>query len=122
VWTPSQPAILQYEYTITDGKLWFDISNLDGAGASMVGTPFYTQNVKVTPTGAGFNSKECNTCIQIKCPAGQICRDAYQEPEQQATHSCPQDGSDMWLDLCEPDQYFANDGTTAGKRAFEFRA
>lgn len=106
----NNPGVLQYEYTVSDTLFW-DISDIDGAGAASAGSPFFNQNVKVTPTGNGVGQ---GTCTQLKCPAGQICADAYNAPDETKTRACPADTGDQWLDLCEPDPWFGN------KRARDF--
>ncbi|TGO18087.1 hypothetical protein BTUL_0012g00310 [Botrytis tulipae] len=96
------PSVLQFEYAWTTGQyssLYWDLSDLDGSGAGLVGTPFMNDNVKITPTGTGSGS---GTCVKLKCPAGALCKDAYNTPDQTATRSCPLTTGTMWLDLCEP--------------------
>ncbi|KAH8882674.1 hypothetical protein GQ53DRAFT_772320 [Thozetella sp. PMI_491] len=109
-------GIIQLEYTKNDA-LWWDLSNLDGRGPGLVGTPFGNDNVKVTPTG---NGHAAGTCTLIRCYAGTLCRDAYQTPTDSATRWCPGDTGDMWLDLCEPTQYFNN--SYKKSRAVSFQA
>jgi len=75
-------GVLQFEYTLADNLYW-DLSDLDGAGSGVVGSPFLNQNVKVSPTG---NGAEQNSCIQIRCPAGTLCAGAYNDPNQMATN------------------------------------
>jgi len=87
----SEAGILQLEYSHTDNLYW-DVSDLDGA-------PFRDANVRVTPTGSGANEGE-NKCYTLDCPAGQVCQEAYQDPYQEATRSCPADTGDLILDLC----------------------
>lgn len=100
---------MQYEYTLStnanSGGLYWDLSMLDGNGPSRTGSPWYNDNVKVSPTGAGSGS---GTCIQFRCAAGQVCRDAYQTPSQTATRFCPTNTGDMFIDLCEPNPQFSN--------------
>jgi hypothetical protein len=79
---PSFGQILQVEYTFTGPTLFWDLSNLDGAGASVTGTPFAADNVKISPSGAGLGTGTCNV---IKCTANQVCADAYQHPDDTAT-------------------------------------
>lgn len=55
---------------------------MDGAGASVTGTPFAADNVKISPSGAGTGSGTCKT---IKCTANKVCADAYQHPDDTAT-------------------------------------
>lgn len=105
----SYQGIMQYEYTMNQDPtyhgFYWDLSMLDGNGASRTGSPWYNDNVKVSPTGDGSGS---GTCIKYRCTAGQVCRDAYQTPSQTATRFCPTDTGDMFIDLCEPNPQFSN--------------
>ena len=67
---------------MTGPTLFWDLSNLDGAGSSVTGTPFASDNVKISPSGTGVGTGTCNV---IKCTANQICADAYQHPDDTAT-------------------------------------
>lgn len=110
------PSILQFEYTWTTGQfsgLYWDLSDLDGAGSGLVGTPFMQDNVKISPTGTGSGS---GTCVKVVCPAGIVCKDAYNTPDQEATHTCPLNTAEMYLDLCEPT------GPFNSKRGIAFQA
>lgn len=89
-------GILQFEYTVSGG-LWWDLSDLDGRGAGLVGTPFAKDNVKVTPTGKGSGS---GTCVPIRCKANKVCLDSYQHPDDTNTKFCPSGTGNVWLDLC----------------------
>lgn len=100
--TPDVSPILQLEYDFSD-QLYFDLSNLDGAGAGRTGTPFANDNVKVSPTGIGAN---LGSCTQVKCVAGQVCKRAYQSSGDPDTLVCPLNAGDMYLDLCEPTAQF----------------
>ncbi|CAM1501405.1 Fc.00g105670.m01.CDS01 [Cosmosporella sp. VM-42] len=100
---PGVAGVLQFEYAVSDGIYW-DLSDLDGDGPGLVGTPFGYDNVKVTPTGNGFGS---GTCLKIHCRAGQTCLDSYQHPDDKNTRWCPKDTGDMWIDLCQPDPDFS---------------
>lgn len=93
--------ILQFEYTKpkdVGGKsqvLYWDLSNIDGESPGVAGSPFFKDNVKVSPTGPGLGE---GTCHVIKCKANEICKDAYQRPNDEATLvslKCP----DFSLDL-----------------------
>ncbi|KAK3937133.1 hypothetical protein QBC46DRAFT_417090 [Diplogelasinospora grovesii] len=107
-------GILQYEYTWAPGDgLYWDLSDLDGSGPGLVGTPFAHDNVKIGPTGAGEGQ---GTCVKIRCAAGQLCRNAYQTPDDSDTRWCPLDTGDMWIDLCQPTPAFNN------KREVKFSA
>jgi len=70
-------GILQYEYTAGGDTFYWDVSNLDGLGANLVGTPFANDNVKITPVPGQVGNPDCQ---EITCAAGQTCLDAYQHP------------------------------------------
>lgn len=89
-------GFLQFEYTVSNG-LWWDLSDLDGRGAGLVGTPFAKDNVKVTPTGKGAGT---NTCVVIRCKAGKVCLDSYQHPDDPNTKFCPSGTGHVYVDLC----------------------
>ncbi|KAI9744820.1 MAG: hypothetical protein M1818_001745 [Claussenomyces sp. TS43310] len=114
-------GILQFEYTMGSTELYWDLSDLDGSGAGLVGTPFANDNVKVSTTGDGSGS---GTCVKIRCAAGELCLDAYQNPDDNDTRSCPADTGDMWVDLCEPTDQFNNKkrGARRARRAIAFKA
>ncbi|KAI9650225.1 hypothetical protein NHQ30_000238 [Ciborinia camelliae] len=102
------PPILQFEYTWVTGQysaLYWDLSDLDGSGSGLVGTPFMNDNVKVSPTGTGSGSGTCN---KLRCASGALCKDAYNTPDQAATRACPLTTGNMWLDLCEPTSLFSS--------------
>lgn len=94
-------GILQFEYTVDqdeDPGIYWDLSNLDGAGSGLVGTPFANDNVKISTTGDGSNVNSCN---KIRCPAGQVCDGAFLAYNDDAkVHWCPSDTGVMWVDLC----------------------
>lgn len=97
-------GILQFEYTTANNVFYWDLSDLDGAGPNAVGSPFFNHNVKVSPTGAGLGQ---GTCQQIRCPKGTLCQGAYNAPEETKTKGCPANTGPMWLNLCEPEAWFA---------------
>lgn len=74
--------ILQVEYNDAPDALYWDLSNLDGKGPSVTGTPFADKNVELSPSGAGVGT---GTCVPVKCAANQICTDAYQQPNDPNT-------------------------------------
>lgn len=99
-------GVLQYEYNVVGGEyggVYWDLSDLDGSGNGLVGTPFRNDNVKVTPTGSGTGT---GTCVAIRCAAGSVCLDSYQHPDDPNTKWCPIDTGDIWLDLCMPNDQF----------------
>ena len=85
------------------GSLYWDLSNLDGVSAGLVGSPFASDNVKTSPVGTGAGSGTCET---INCAANQICTDAYQLPADSKTRWCPEALGTFWVDLCMPDAQF----------------
>ena len=96
-------GILQYEYSSNDGGIWWNLSDLDGGGPGLVGTPFQADNVGITPSGAGAGK---GTCIKIRCAAHKTCADSYQDPADPKTKYCPRDTGDMTVDLCMPRKSF----------------
>lgn len=80
-----------------------DLSDLDGRGPGLVGTPFRNDNVKISPTGPGSGQ---GTCVKIRCAAGKVCLDSYQHPDDPNTKFCPLNTGDMWIDLCQPTSQF----------------
>lgn len=108
-------GVLQFEYSVVAGEygsVYWDLSDLDGAGSGLVGTPFFNDNVKVSPTGPGAGT---GTCKQIRCKAGQTCVDSYQTPVDNNTKSCPVNTGDMWVDLCQPEAEFITRSTIASR-------
>lgn len=90
-----QNNVFQFEYTLQATTLWYDMSNINGR-------PYAAQNVKVSPTGTGAGASACN---QLRCAANQPCSafNAYTVPSDNlATHSCPANTGDMWIDIGEP--------------------
>lgn len=75
-------GFLQYEYTVAPDGIYWDLSDLDGQGRGLVGTPFRQDHVKVTPSGIGVGG---GTCIKVRCPANTICVDSYQAPDEAKT-------------------------------------
>ncbi|PQE03445.1 Antigenic thaumatin protein [Rutstroemia sp. NJR-2017a BBW] len=113
----TQPPVLQFEYSWTVGQyagLYWDLSDLDGSGSGLVGSPFTQDNVKISPTGAGTGS---GSCLVLKCPSGALCKDAYNVPDQTATRSCPLNTGTMWIDLCEPKATFKRNDVAIGFQA-----
>lgn len=101
-------GVLQFEYALATGQyggLYWDLSDLDGSGNGLVGTPFRDANVKVSPTGNGSGQ---GTCVKIRCRANQVCLDSYQHPDDPNTKWCPANTGDMWVDLCQPEPQFNN--------------
>ncbi|KAK0667481.1 hypothetical protein QBC41DRAFT_395904 [Cercophora samala] len=96
-------GLFQFEYCHTEGRdpyngLYWNLSDLDGKGASLVGSPFYHDHVKVTPSGRGFGQGDC---VTIRCAADQTCYNSFQFPEDNVNvNYCPLDTGDFTIDLC----------------------
>lgn len=83
--------VTQFEFTWDDGKINYDISNIDG-------NPFVARGMELVPSMAGAPGYP--TCVVVSCPAGQArCDQAYNEPNDIRTKVCPDD-SDLTLTLC----------------------
>jgi hypothetical protein len=80
-WEPV-PKITQFEYTQTPDTFFWDLSDLDGKGNARVGSPFENENVMAYTNGNPGGSR---SCIPLKCKKNEICKDAYQTPDQTAT-------------------------------------
>lgn len=96
-------GILQFEYTHEAEGLWWNISDLDGEGPGLIGTPFRHDRVGVTPSGAGSG---VGTCVKIRCKRDEVCLDSYQHPDDPKTKWCPADTGDVTMDLCMPKKKF----------------
>lgn len=84
-------AVTQFEFTWANGKIAYDISNING-------NPFAAQGMSLTPSMAGASGYP--TCETVNCPAGQsTCSAAYNQPDDTATMVCP-DASDLVFTLC----------------------
>jgi hypothetical protein len=79
---PPSAAILQFEYSLWSNDLFYDLSDIDGTAPGIVGSPFYNENVKLTPTG---NNAGVDVCVEIVCPMGSLCEEAYNESADVAT-------------------------------------
>ncbi|KAJ1323546.1 hypothetical protein MN608_10790 [Microdochium nivale] len=99
--------VLQFEYALTKTGaykgLYWDLSDIDGAGPDHAGTPWRKDNVHIKPSGNGAGS---GTCEPLKCKANEICRDSYQRPADKKTRYCPVNTGDMWIALCQPNSQF----------------
>ena len=79
--SPPTDGVLQFEYTLSDNLYW-DLSDIDGSAPKVVGSPFYNENVKLTPTGDGAG---VSPCMAIVCPPGTLCQEAYNKSDDSAT-------------------------------------
>lgn len=83
--------ITQFEYTWKDGKIYYDLSNING-------DPFESEGMTLTPSMTGDSSNP--SCQVVNCPAGEaVCTAAYTSPDDPDTNSCNQD-SNLVLTLC----------------------
>ena len=83
--------VSQFEFTWADGKIYYDLSNIDGS-------PFADAGMMVTPSMSGDSSNP--SCQAIDCPAGQsVCSAAYNQPDDVRTTVCS-DSSDLTLTMC----------------------
>jgi hypothetical protein len=84
-------AVTQFEFTWADGKINYDMSNING-------NPFAAGGMSLVPSMS--NDPSNPTCVPINCPAGQdYCDAAYNQPDDVRTHVCSQD-ADLTLTLC----------------------
>lgn len=112
--------ITQFEYTPTKDLMFWDLSDIDGAGPARAGSPFFDQNIRAVPVGKGVG---VNTCKPITCKKNQVCKESYQFPDQVATkvrlfteklkfmranttQSCPPTVTTWQMDFCVPDAQF----------------
>jgi hypothetical protein len=102
-----EEGILQYEYSHEPAGLWWNLSDLDGEGPGLVGTPFRADDVGITPSGNGYMVGDC---VDIRCKANEVCLDSYQHPDDPKTRWCPTDTGVMHVDLCIPKKDFEDDG------------
>lgn len=83
--------VTQFEFTWADGRINYDISNIDG-------NPFSAGGMSLTPSMQ--NDPNFPTCTTINCPAGQdSCDAAYNQPNDVRTHVCS-DESNLVFTLC----------------------
>lgn len=84
-------APTQFEFTWADGKINYDISNIDG-------NPFMKWGMSLAPSMAGDSAYP--SCKVVSCPAGQSpCTEAYNLPDDVRTMVCDQN-SDLTFTLC----------------------
>jgi hypothetical protein len=83
--------VSQFEFTWADGKVYYDLSNIDGS-------PFADSGISIQPSMAGDSSNP--TCQPVVCPAGQSpCAAAYNLPDDTRTTVC-NENSDLTLTMC----------------------
>lgn len=84
----SMSNITQFEYTLNDAAVWYDISNINGHAFPVAG-------VALKP-----NVKAVDSCVPLVCKPGEVpCAAAYNNPDDVATHACAL-GSDLTMTLC----------------------
>ncbi|KAJ5669788.1 hypothetical protein N7462_010858 [Penicillium macrosclerotiorum] len=75
--SPKQDSVLQYEYTKTGDKLFWDMSSLNINSTS----PIVQQGFAVTISD--------DSCETVTCAAGDAtCAASYQDPNDRDTHAC----------------------------------
>ncbi|EXJ85977.1 hypothetical protein A1O1_06346 [Capronia coronata CBS 617.96] len=83
--------VSQFEFTWANGKIAYDLSNIDGY-------PFSAGGMEIVPSKQGDSSNP--TCVPVDCPAGEaVCTAAYNHPDDTRTMVCDQD-SDLVLTMC----------------------
>ncbi|OKL58339.1 hypothetical protein UA08_06463 [Talaromyces atroroseus] len=87
--TPDQSDVLQYEYTLVEPTIYWDLSCINMGG-----------NSTFTTAGFAVTSNDSGNCPSATCkPGDTACADAYLFPtDDQATHGCP-DTVSMTLNL-----------------------
>ncbi|KAL2416063.1 hypothetical protein ABEF95_008722 [Exophiala dermatitidis] len=88
--TTSGP-VSQFEFTWADGKVSYDLSNIDGY-------PFSAGGMEIVPSNQ--NDASNPTCVPVDCPAGEtVCTAAYNAPDDTRTMVCDQD-TNLVLTMC----------------------
>ncbi|ETN45946.1 uncharacterized protein HMPREF1541_00128 [Cyphellophora europaea CBS 101466] len=81
----------QFEFTWADGKINYDLSNING-------NPFANEGMSLVPSMS--NDPNNPTCVPINCAAGDsVCDAAYNQPDDVRTHVCS-DNADLVLTMC----------------------
>lgn len=78
--TPDQSDVLQYEYTLSDPTIFWDLSCINMGS-----------NSTFTTVGFAVTSNDSGNCPSATCkPGDSACADAYLIPtDDHATHGCP---------------------------------
>jgi hypothetical protein len=83
--------ISQFEFTWANGKISYDLSNINGY-------PFSAGGMEVIPSMQ--NDPNNPTCVPITCAAGDsVCTAAYNQPDDTRTMVCDENSS-LTLTLC----------------------
>jgi len=86
-------AISQFEFTWANGKISYDLSNINGYPAQ-----FSAGGMEIVPSMQ--NDPNNPTCVPVNCPAGEsTCSAAYNAPDDTRTMVCDQD-SNLVLTMC----------------------
>jgi hypothetical protein len=90
--SPSESGpVSQFEITPSGGKIFYDLSNIDGY-------PFSNGGMSLSPSMS--NDPNNPTCVPIDCPAGDsVCTAAYNQPDDTRTHVCS-DQANLVLTMC----------------------
>lgn len=99
--------ITQFEYTLNDAAVWYDISHINGHAFPVAG-------VEIKPS-----VKAQDSCIPLVCKPGEVpCAAAYNNPDDVATHACSV-GSDLIMTLCSGETLNERDANAAPEAAPE---
>jgi hypothetical protein len=90
--SPSEGGpVSQFEITPSGGKIFYDLSNIDGY-------PFADGGMSLSPSMS--NDPNNPTCVPIDCPAGDsVCTAAYNQPDDTRTHVCSEQAN-LVLTMC----------------------
>lgn len=99
----SESQVFQYEYSINNQGLFWDLSDLDGAGGGLLGSEIARHDLKMSVSGATGSGP---TCKSFKCLGERVCPHLYNNPNDVNTSTCPQDTGDQILDLCVSKEMF----------------
>ncbi|KIV79277.1 hypothetical protein PV11_06845 [Exophiala sideris] len=84
-------AVSQFEFTWANGKISYDLSNINGY-------PFSSGGMEIVPSMQ--NDPNNPSCVVVDCPAGEsVCSAAYNAPDDVRTMVCDQ-ASNLVLTIC----------------------
>jgi hypothetical protein len=87
----SSGAVSQFEFTWANGKISYDLSNINGY-------PFSAGGMEIVPSMQ--NDASNPSCVVVDCPSGEAtCSAAYNAPDDTRTMVCDQD-SNLVLTIC----------------------
>merc|ERR1712118_379363 len=82
--------VSQFEFTWANGKISYDLSNIDGY-------PFSAGGMVIVPSMQ--NDPNNPTCVPVDCPAGEAtCTAAYNAPDDTRTMVCDLSNCDLQLE------------------------